>query len=530
MTRWRLPYWNVLAALAFVGACAGCAGAESTPAPEGPGGSVREIRILATQADDTPGEMVVAPPRAKVSGYHALDLSPDANRLAVAGNDGIIRFYNPSDGKPLGELKGHTGNVHGLSFSPEGKLLASASADGSIRIWDLAANASVQELKGHEGAVRCVAFGPTPDRLASSGSDGSIRLWDVKSGRCLRVFTGHGAGSDSVAFGRDGRTLLSEAGDVTARTWDAVFMREGIVLPERDGSVAALDLSPDARLGVTTRGDRTWRVFDTQSGLDVRILEGQDGNGSCARFTPDGRTLATGAQDGSLRLWDLPTGLERRRLRGSGGSVPKRLALDASGRWLATLDFDGACLIWDLWGPPARPKGHAELTLTAGTDALQDAWNRLRSFRNPLLRESAVWDLLVRGDDAANFIAAQLKPVAREPDPELVALIGRLDDERYAAREAAEAGLALRALDARPLLRQAAREHPSSEVRARAARVLATPAPEEILRQYAAVEILDWLNRPAATAHLEALAAGRPDHPLTTWAALVLERKKVRAQ
>src|SRR5262249_52299610 len=59
----------------------------------------------------------------------AIALSPDGTRMAVAGNDGVIRVLNTADGKPLFQATGHAGPVLAIAYSANGQLLASGGAD-----------------------------------------------------------------------------------------------------------------------------------------------------------------------------------------------------------------------------------------------------------------------------------------------------------------------------------------------------------------------------------------------------------------
>lgn len=65
--------------------------------------------------------------------------SPDGQRLATAGDDGLVKLWDVSSGPDRGTeittLPGHTAKVSGISFSPDGKYLASVSWDGTLRVY-----------------------------------------------------------------------------------------------------------------------------------------------------------------------------------------------------------------------------------------------------------------------------------------------------------------------------------------------------------------------------------------------------------
>jgi WD40 repeat protein len=62
--------------------------------------------------------------------------TPDGSRLVTAGDDGVVRFWDTTNGEEVLTLRAHTGRVEGLALSPDGNLLATSGVDGLLRIWD----------------------------------------------------------------------------------------------------------------------------------------------------------------------------------------------------------------------------------------------------------------------------------------------------------------------------------------------------------------------------------------------------------
>ena len=74
-------------------------------------------------------------------------------------------------GKTLRGFAAHGAPVLALQFTRDGKLLASAGQDGLVKLWDPAAGALVRALPPLKGEVRGLGFSPDGRRLATgSGS------------------------------------------------------------------------------------------------------------------------------------------------------------------------------------------------------------------------------------------------------------------------------------------------------------------------------------------------------------------------
>ena len=110
---------------------------------------------------------------------YAVAFSPKGDLLATAGDDKLIKYWNPADGKDLRKSEGHGAPIYGLAFHPDGTRLASGSVDKTIRIWKVADGKELGKLDGHPDDVYAVAFSPDGKRLASVGYGGNLFLWDL---------------------------------------------------------------------------------------------------------------------------------------------------------------------------------------------------------------------------------------------------------------------------------------------------------------------------------------------------------------
>lgn len=76
----------------------------------------------------------------------ALDWSPDAKLIAVAGAAPEVNLYDADSGEAKFALKGHVAGIYAVSFSPDSRRLAAAGFDGQVRLYDTATGQLVKEF------------------------------------------------------------------------------------------------------------------------------------------------------------------------------------------------------------------------------------------------------------------------------------------------------------------------------------------------------------------------------------------------
>jgi WD40 repeat protein/tRNA A-37 threonylcarbamoyl transferase component Bud32 len=256
-------------------------------------------------------------------------LSPDRQRLASAGIDGIVKLWDVPLCRRILDCDGHKGPLYEIAFSPDGKRLASVGNDRTVRIWDAHTGRRILTLDGPDGHTRAsngVAFHPNGRQVVSAGADLTVRIWNVGSGNEAEILSGHTGPARSIAFHPDGQLLASAGEDGLLKLWN---LRTRAVVRERvahQDKIEALAISPDGRLLASASDDWTVKIwsFSTGDTEPIHILKGHQGKVYGVSFSPDSRVLASAGHDGRWILWNLATGEKQDELTRS--TLPRRCA------------------------------------------------------------------------------------------------------------------------------------------------------------------------------------------------------------
>jgi WD40 repeat protein/serine/threonine protein kinase len=293
-------------------------------------------------------EPLVIQDEAEVNG---VDFSPEGDRIASAGDDGVVRIWNSRTGEIIKRIPAHDKAACSAAFHPDGRHLVSAGTDGFARVWDLATERPVftgqcDALRTF-GAAYTVAFRPPEGKQLAAGSNGIVRVWDWQSHRLLQSFPGHENHSIPVAFSRDGRYLgTGSAFRQGQMLWDAEAGGQPLLIfPAHGHPVTAVAFGPDGRQMATSGFDGSVRIGDTTTGELLHTCL-HTGKVMGAAFSPDGRRLASGGDDKTVRLWDVETGREVLSLRGHGGMC-SCVAFSPDGHRLVSAGADKTIRIWD---------------------------------------------------------------------------------------------------------------------------------------------------------------------------------------
>jgi WD40 repeat protein len=327
--------------------------------------------------------------------------------LASAGEDEMVRVWDPATGQQQQVQEGHSGAVYGVcAFSAEDghTLLASAGADATVAIWDPATGQQQRILEGHTGTVNEVCAFSASDGitlLASTGADGTVAIWDPATGQQRRILEGHtGTVYGVCAFtAEDGHTLLASTGtDETARVWDPVTGQEQRAMEGHTGggsTVCAFTADDGRPLLACAGSSPEVRVWDPATGQQQRILAGHPGSvwSVCEFAASDGRRLlASAGDDEAVRVWDPASGQQQGALEGHTSGAWAVCAFTSGGQTLLAAGSHNAMVrVWDpatgqlrrafecgtnqVWSICPFTLGGRPLLAIAGNDSVVRVWD-----------------------------------------------------------------------------------------------------------------------------------------------------------
>ncbi|XP_056235319.1 WD repeat-containing protein 47-like [Seriola aureovittata] len=223
--------------------------------------------------------------------------------------------------------------VRAVAFHPSGALYAVGSNSKTLSVCAYPESLSTsgsgavkqpvvrfRRNKHHKGSIYCVAWSHCGQLLATGSNDKYVKVLPFNADSC------NATGPDLEFSMHDG----------TIR--DLAFL-EG---PESGGSIL---ISAGA-------GDCNIYTTDCQRGQGLHALSGHTGH-ILTLFTWGGWMIASGSQDKTVRFWDLRVPSCVRvvgtTLHGSGSAVAS-VAVDPSGRLLATGQEDSTCMLYDIRG------------------------------------------------------------------------------------------------------------------------------------------------------------------------------------
>jgi WD40 repeat protein len=502
-------------------------------------------------------------------GHETVTLSPDGKTLAASSeNASVLHLWDAEAGRRRFRWEGLDEPPALLRYSQDGKTLASRSlTDGQVIRWQVATGRLLSRATFLPGLRGLVAFSPDCDLLAATGVT-PPGLSPADTGERGTDLVGHPEGVDFLAFSPDGKLLATCRRHGAIRLWDVATARQVRVLAPKEGKrVGCFAFSPDGKV-LACGDDRLdisfWEASTGKYLGDMKFGEGRGPDATAEGgvwefcFSPDGSTLAAVGK-GGLYLWDVT---RRRALTPftDDDFYPVSLSFSADGKLLATKDYEGQVLLWEMvsgqqilrlkgahtaiaFAPDVRLLAAASLTdLTILVWDVPELFRQDGSTAGPAWDGARLWRDL--GDPDASYayravgrlsgeakasvalLARHLQPVPRADPARVARLLNDLGSPTFATRDNATQELQGLGDPIRPALVRAMQSDPEPEVRLRVSRILETlrPTSGRRLREGRAIQVLECLGTEEARQLLRRLAEGAPQARLTLEAKAALGR------
>lgn len=188
---------------------------------------------------------------------------PDSGLVATAGADRQVQLSDPSSGKSVRVLQGHSRGVQALAFLGSGSEIATAGIDESLRVWEGQTGKLERTLPNHIGPVNDLALRPStgggPPMLSSIGADRTVRLWQPTLGRLMR-FVRLKSMPQAVDWTPDGAALVVACQDGCVRVIDPDTVAVLEEIPAISGIAYSLAVAADETVVVGGQNGSIQRV------------------------------------------------------------------------------------------------------------------------------------------------------------------------------------------------------------------------------------------------------------------------------
>lgn len=287
---------------------------------------------------------------------------PDNERIALAGQDGVLQVMRPKDPSWNGPRIQLPNPIDAIAVSPDLKWLAAATQDQMLHVWDATSGKPKGEairLRKEGGStwgmnrVFRLQFSPDSGLLAVAAAS-SGALIDVRSST-IRYRVDSDTPCTSCAFSPDGQWAafgtMSQRIAVVATSPTANRLLD---LQEPD-KVASVAFSGDGKRLVSGGERGSVRVYAIPEGILLHELTTDGSNVQWAEFSQDDSRLVAVTHNGDLLQWDSESGAQLTPPRRLTDRKLTRGHFSADGKKLAIGSIGGQVWVLDPVGPSDPP-------------------------------------------------------------------------------------------------------------------------------------------------------------------------------
>eukprot|EP00931_Biecheleriopsis_adriatica_P101535 TRINITY_DN76652_c0_g1_i1.p1 TRINITY_DN76652_c0_g1~~TRINITY_DN76652_c0_g1_i1.p1 ORF type:complete len:989 (-),score=254.89 TRINITY_DN76652_c0_g1_i1:89-3055(-) len=290
------------------------------------------------------------------------DAKPPPYVIFTVGNKGLVRAWNPTDGKSVASqesphaAKGEMRQIHCLDAASGTKLMT-VGEDLNLMIWKLPDFEVCSHIMGHneeivhvqlipqltwpeasetgEGAASTTAPQVSADRFVCIANDEHPRVVSCQ-GFSASLLRGHTDIVISCDVSPDGKWIATGGKDQSVRVWNAADCRIACVLAGHAGAVSALSFGKRRPRSVraatqqetlplvlvSASQDKTMKIWELPSATKLsqtsqKAAEVQKSKQTVIAHTkevndvlvsPNNKLIASAGQDKLVRIWSFPEG------------------------------------------------------------------------------------------------------------------------------------------------------------------------------------------------------------------------------
>lgn len=180
---------------------------------------------------------------------YAVDISPDATKIATGSDDGTARVWSLSTGRRILNPLQHGSTVVTVKFSPDGRLFATAtlSPAHSVRIYDsqdgrLLANFPIRVNSSNNQSL---AWASDSKQLFALSHDGNIKCLNVSTGTAVLQWPVHSNNHlRCISLAGNGRFIAASANS-SVSFWDTTSSKQIGTVIKCTADVVSMAISPN---------------------------------------------------------------------------------------------------------------------------------------------------------------------------------------------------------------------------------------------------------------------------------------------
>lgn len=323
-----------------------------------------------------PSSSEAGPALVHARALRALAMSPSANQLVTSGDDGLLKIWEPGQGRLLRQLA-LSAPASALAFSADGAILAAGTTQGEVRLWDTQSWREFPSYGSGLGQINALQFLTGNRFLVIAGKQPRVLVVDLLVRAVLRelVHTGYSRSCDlkgclkkrapqgdvvetlSLLDGSPFLLTTSRTGRViwNISTWQPAEEPVGLPTawsglgwnrPYVATTVRARDPQALTLALWDTKGNRVVASLDTFTKQDTEVLETGPAIalGTAMAVDPSHRWVATRVGE-QLAVWDLSTQTKKKAFH---VKTPSHLHWTSDGKYVIVGTLDRKVLVWSV--------------------------------------------------------------------------------------------------------------------------------------------------------------------------------------